>query len=91
VTAATLVVERFERALGSAVATPEQIMGDRGLERARYRVFRWVCPVCGAGYGDPIYRPLVIDSDGRVGCEASNCSVEQIAAKVADALDVAAT
>lgn len=64
-------------------------MGAHGkLERAQYRVFRWPCPICGAGYDDPIYRPLVIDSDGRADCEASHCSIERIGAKVRDELDI---
>lgn len=90
-TATRLLVERFERALGPPVCTPDWIMGDRGLERARYRVFRWVCPVCEAGYDDPLglYRPLVIDSDGRVGCDASGCPLEEIAAEVRTQLDAA--
>lgn len=83
------LVERFERALGPAVATPERIMGELGLERARYRVFRWACPVCGAGYDDPVYRPLLIDSDGNVCCETSGCASERIAARVRDEIESA--
>lgn len=86
------LVERFTRALGPPVATPEWVMAadhreTRRLERARYRVWRWRCPVCGAGYGDPIWRPLLIDSDGRMVCEASQCSEDSIAAEIRIALD----
>lgn len=85
------LVERFTRALGEPVATPEQIVeADGRLGRARFRVFRWPCPVCCAGYDDPLglYRPLVIDSDDHVHCTASDCSLERIAAEVRRQLDV---
>ena len=71
------LVEQLTRALGPPIATPELVAGDDGrLVRAEYRVFRWPCPACHAGYDDPnpIYSPFVVDSDGRVWCEAPYCS-----------------
>jgi len=71
---ATLVAD----AMGPPVCTPEWIMGsDRRLERAGYRVFRWICPRCATG--DHIHRPFVIDTDGKVWCEACRGSEEQLA------------
>jgi hypothetical protein len=90
VTLATVkLIALFTRALGPPVATPEWVVAGNGrLERAPYRVFRWICPVCGAGADDPIYRPLVIDSEGVVCCDASRCSTKSIAAEVRVQLDV---
>ena len=40
-------------------------------------VYRWPCPVCGGGFGDPFWRPLVLvdargdAADDRLCCEAS--------------------
>jgi len=64
--------------------------GEGKLERAKYRVFRWRCCVCKGGWDDPdgIWRPLVIDSDGDVRCEAAACSPERIAVEVRTLLDV---
>ncbi len=83
------LVERMTRALGRPVCTSEWVMADDYREthrkvRARYRVWRWRCPVCGGGLEDPdlIYRPLAVDSDGRVRCEASGCSPDVIATEV---------
>jgi hypothetical protein len=80
--ATATLIERFTRALGEPVSTPEP---------ARYRVFRWDCPVCRAGESDPagIYRPLAVDSDGQVRCK-TGCSLEAIAAEVCFELDVRA-
>jgi hypothetical protein len=83
--AAPRLIERIARVLGPAIATPEMIsVGDGKRERARCRVFRWVCPACGAGYEDELelYRPFTVDTDGRVSCTASQCSPEAIAAAV---------
>jgi hypothetical protein len=67
------LIDRLERALGPAVATPEH----RG-----YRVHRWCCPACGGGLDDPqwIWRPFVVDSDGRVWCEAPGCRRNELEA-----------
>lgn len=83
------LVNKFSRALGWPVCTPEWVANHGRMERAKYRVWRWDCPVCRAGERDPdgIYRPLVIDSDGRVGCNACNGSVDAIAAEVGVAFD----
>jgi hypothetical protein len=76
--ATTKLVEQLTRAIGAPVATPAVIsVGNGEVDRARYRVFRWRCPACGGGRDDPIYRPLVVDTDGRVWCEAPGCPVEQ--------------
>jgi hypothetical protein len=62
------VIERFARVLGPPVATPDVIYDGGKLVPSRYRVFRWRCPCCGGGESDPdqIYRPMAVDSDGRV-------------------------
>ena len=84
------LIATFTRAMGPPVATPEWISVRSGcIERAQYRVFRWTCPCCHAGWDDPIWRPLVIDSDGRVRCEASSCPVESIAREIRALLDAA--
>jgi hypothetical protein len=85
------VVERFSRALGAAVSTPEWVNSSAGgLERASYRVWRWRCPVCRAGDSDPdqLYRPFSVDSDGEVWCSACDCSAEEVRREVQIALDV---
>jgi hypothetical protein len=65
----------------------------RRLERARYRVWRWRCPACGGGEDDPqrIWRPLAVDSEGDVWCEASRCSADMIARAVRRRLDATET
>lgn len=77
------LVEVLAAALGKPVSTPEWA--------GPYRVHRWVCPACLSGMTDaghqlgPItisYLPLVVDSDGRVWCEESGCTVLQIAEAV---------
>jgi hypothetical protein len=79
--ATAALISRLTEALGQPVATPEWLSAGGGkLERAHHRVFRWRCPACVGGDDDPIYRPLVVDSDGRVRCEASDCSAQAIAA-----------
>ena len=84
------LIATFTRAMGPPVATPDWLRsGDGQYERAKYRVFRWTCPRCHAGWDDPIWRPLVIDSDGRVRCEASRCSAEAIAQEIRVLLDAA--
>jgi hypothetical protein len=85
------LIERFTRAPGKPVATPEWISaGDGRLERATYRVWRWGCPVCCEHLDDPrgIYRPLSIDSDGNVQCSATGCDPEEIARHIGDMLVV---
>jgi len=85
------LVERFERALGPAVCTPELVTDHNGHRvRARYRVWRWDCPCCAAGETDPdrIWRPLFIDSDGSVACDACHASAERIGKEVAIKLGV---
>jgi len=75
------LLDRLARALGDPVATPEWISAGGGkLERAKYRVFKWECPVCHEGAGT--WRPLVLDSDGRIFCGASRCAPERIAAEI---------
>ena len=79
------LVERFERALGPAVSTPELVADHNGRPvPSRYRVWRWDCPCCGAGETDSagIWRPLFIDSDGRVACDACQATGEQIGNEV---------
>jgi hypothetical protein len=72
-------VERLTLALGEPVATPEWVEdANRNRVGSQFRVWRWRCPACGAGEGDPIYRPLVVDSDGRVRCEAHDCTMAEI-------------
>jgi hypothetical protein len=71
------LVERLTAALGPPCATPEWVTaGDGERKRADYRVFRWRCPACGGGEGDPdrIWRPFSVDSDGNVDCNAPGCS-----------------
>jgi hypothetical protein len=78
--ATAALVERLTRTIGEPVATPELVRAMGGkLVRSRYRVFRWRCPACGGGTGDPIYRPFVVDSDGRVWCQAAGCSEAELA------------
>ena len=75
------LVERFERALGPALTTPESVTDtDRRQVRAQYRVWRWDCPCCSAGETNPDqhWRTLFIDSDGRVACDACHATGEQI-------------
>lgn len=87
--AARTLIDTLARALGPPVATPEFVcVGAGKRERARYRVFRWVCPSCGGGRDDPelIWRPFVVDSDGRVFCDVAGCSQEQLAATVRNLL-----
>jgi hypothetical protein len=81
------LIEALGRALGPAVCTPEWVMSadyrqTRQLERAKYRVFRWRCPSCGAGEDDPLqlYRPFAVDSDGRVSCGARGCHADRLEA-----------
>lgn len=82
-TATAALIRRLTDALGPPVSTPDLVRGADGqLERSRYRVYRWRCPACRAHWDDRIYRPLVVDSDGRVYCDASQCSAEAIAAAV---------
>lgn len=84
------LLELLTRALGQPVSTPEVVRGDSGrLERSRYRVHRWGCPVCstgGPGSGDPIYRPLVLDSEGNLYCDAAHCAPEAIGCSVRELL-----
>jgi hypothetical protein len=85
------LVERFERALGPAVCTPELVADGHGHRvRPRYRIWRWDCPCCAAGETDParIWRPLFIDSAGRVACDACDASGEQIGKEVRIKLSV---
>lgn len=66
--------------LGPPVATPDLVRGPDGtLTRPSYRVHRWACPACRGGWDDPLYRPLVVDSEGRVFCGANHCSAERLA------------
>ena len=86
-----MVVWRFTPALGPAVSTPEWITDGRGgLRRATYRVWRWDCPICRAGEDDPdhIYRPLVIDTDGRVSCDECHATPEAIGREIVLQCDV---
>lgn len=77
------LIDAFTRIIGPPVSTPVLTsVGDGRREPTRYRVHRWECPACGAGSDDPIYRPMVIDSDGRVFCDASRCSPAAIGAAV---------
>jgi hypothetical protein len=77
------LIERLTLALGPPVSTPEFVRTEDGSERrSLYRVHCWRCPACRAGFDDPIYRPLVVNSDGRVWCGASRCSAEAIAVAV---------
>lgn len=81
------LLEQLTKTLGPPVATPEFLSAGGGkLERARYRVFRWRCPACGGGWDDPelSWRPFVIDSDGKVWCEAPGCSEAELAAVLRD-------
>jgi hypothetical protein len=83
------LIERLTRALGPPVSTPDLVRcADGQLQRSRYRVHRWRCPSCLGGESDPdlIWRPLVVDSDGRVFCDASQCSAEAIASAVRERL-----
>ena len=84
------LLEVLTRALGQPVSTPEVVRGDSGrLERSRYRVHRWGCPVCrtgGPGSGDPVYRPLVLDSEGNLYCQASHCAPEAVGRAVRELL-----
>lgn len=84
------LLELLTRALGQPVSTPEVVRGDSGrLERSRYRTHHWGCPVCrtgGPGSGDPIYRPLVLDSAGNLHCQASHCAPEAIGCAVRELL-----
>jgi hypothetical protein len=69
------------RLLGRPVATPEFIMDSNcTLEPASYRVFRWRCCWCGGGENDPkhIYRPLALDSDGKIWCEEEFCDEHRL-------------
>jgi hypothetical protein len=79
------LIEQLTRALGPPIAAPEMVSAGNGeVERARYRVFRWACPACNAGYEDELdfYSPFVVDSDGLVWCEAPHCSGEHLAATI---------
>jgi hypothetical protein len=81
------LVDRLERALGPAACTPAWVMGaDRQLEAARYRVWRWRCPSCLGGEEDPLqlYRPFVVDSDGRVWCEGRACFPDRLQATLCE-------
>jgi hypothetical protein len=83
------LIRRLTDALGPPVSTPDFVRGDDGqLVRSRYRVHRWRCPSCLGGESDPdlIWRPLVVDSDGRVWCDASQCSAEATASAVRERL-----
>ena len=85
------VVERFTRALGEPVCTPEWIAdGNGGLERAKYRVWRWDCPLCRSGERDPdrIYRPFAIASDGEAWCDSCEASAAEVRREIQIALDV---
>lgn len=81
------LIDKLSRVLGSPTSTPEYVMAwdyreTHQLERARYRVFRWPCPACLGGENDPLYRPFVVDSEGRVWCKAPGCSAEELAATI---------
>ena len=85
------LVDRLERAFGRAVATPEWTSnGAGGLERAKFRVWRFPCPVCLAHLTDAerIWRPLSVGSDGTLRCNANDCSPEAIAGTVREFLEV---
>jgi hypothetical protein len=85
------LLSKLSRALGDPVATPEVVNdGSGGRERARFRIFRWACPVCGAGRDDALYRPFSLTSDGAVTAECCGADAEQIATNVRHLLDVAA-
>jgi hypothetical protein len=89
--ATTRLIDALGGVLGPPVATPEFVCAANGkLDRARYRVFRWVCPSCGGGRDDPelIWRPFVVDSDGRVFCEARYCSEEKLVATLRTLLGI---
>lgn len=73
------LVDLATRAFGPPVATPERWLTRDGWERNRLRVWRWPCPVCGAGFGDPIWRPFAIANDGIVRCDACHAETPQIA------------
>lgn len=49
-----------------AVSGPAELLG-----REFGRLYRFRCLVCGGGFGDPLYRPLVVRDDGLVVCQAS--------------------
>jgi hypothetical protein len=79
------LIDRLTVSLGAPIATPAMIGAGKGkLEPPAYRVFRWPCPACHAGYNDPLglYSPFVADSGGRVFCEACHCSATEIAAAI---------
>jgi hypothetical protein len=79
------LLDSFVRVLGRPVATPELVRGADGkLERPRFRVWRWGCPVCRVQETDPdrIWRPLAVDSDDHVTCNACGCSPEELGAAV---------
>jgi hypothetical protein len=91
--AAVELVAAMTCAFGQPVKTPAWICGADGrIERSRYRVFKWRCPVCGGGFDDPdrIHRPLTVDSDGEVWCSANRCTPEQIGEAVRRELDLCA-
>jgi hypothetical protein len=60
-------------------ATLERLANSLGapLHDRMLGLYRFRCPLCGGGYGDPIWRPLVLveargdAADGRLYCEAS--------------------
>ena len=85
------VVERFTLALGEPVATPEWIAdGKGGLKRAKYRIWRFDCPVCRAGERDPdrIYRPFAIASDGEAWCDSCDATAAEVRREIQILLDV---
>jgi len=65
------------------LSPPDVPLGD---EFARF--YRFPCPVCGGGFGDPLrlYRPLVVAENGEVFCRASSCTFT--VGKLAMALDL---
>ena len=78
------LVERFERALGPAITTPEFVTDSSGRQVRRIRVWRWDCPCCAAGQSDPDRGrgSLFIDSDGRVACDSCHATGDQIGREV---------
>ncbi len=65
------VARLFIAALGHPVVDPWP--GDERLSLSR-----WECPACRAGFGDPLWRPLLLRGDGRIACEANWCSIDAI-------------
>jgi hypothetical protein len=82
-------IERMARALGPPVATPRLVRKDGAMVPARHRVFRWRCPVC--DHGDWLWKPLVIDTEGRMWCDGGGCSPAAVAREVELRLDMLRT